>query len=135
MPEQVRLAGALIDVLTRQTDRNSSNVMIDAKGRVRLIDHDKSLGHQELFFVPRYSMFFHGRPLAYTSVQGSIADLPPRMRALVEYLASRSCEQLMREYHLTEPEASRLGENARRVFMRGLTQAIRRGTLLFRPPL
>jgi hypothetical protein len=134
VPEETRLAGALIDVLTRQTDRNSSNVMIDPRGRVRLIDHDKILGHQERMFIPRQSMFFRGRPLAYRSKQDAFSDLPAPMRALVEHITARSRAELMGEYALADHEAERLATSAKWVEDYGLTKAIQRATIFFRPP-
>ena len=120
--ESKRIVGALLDLITRQTDRKPNNLLINEEGDLRLIDHDLALGHTNGWL--HRSMFYPGGVLGYRSKQETLADLPHEGRALITKLAALSRPQLARAYKITFPEAAELHAQVKRVRDFGLSRAI-----------
>jgi hypothetical protein len=118
--EEVRIKAALLDLLTAQQDRISKNLMVSARGEVRLIDHDFSLGHVHEWNHP--SLFFPGRKLGYDPA--SLHDLPGPLRQLTTAIATADTAELMRRYGLDRAEARLMRARAQDVQRLGLTGAI-----------
>jgi hypothetical protein len=120
--EEHRLAAALIDLLTRHTDRLPKNLLISSTGAIRLIDQDNTFSHHNPWNHP--SAFHPGGVLQYSSPQRSFTDLPEPMQDVVRSLSSRSAAEVAATYGLTVDEARVMRNEARRVERLGLSGAI-----------
>lgn len=126
--EDDRLTAAVLSFLTRHNDARPNNTLVNDQGDIRFIDHDQVLGRPVWYWAdgPVADDYFKGGLLGYTSDQSSYAQLPERIRVLIDGLSSMSNGQIMAMYNCTEAEAGILGEQARRIQELGLDEAIRR---------
>jgi hypothetical protein len=123
--ETTRVQVALLHLLTRQLDANSTNVLVRRKdGNIKLIDFDVSLGIKHTGKEIRGSVFFPGRPLGYTGAQNRYEDLPKKAQRLVRRLAEAPLPELARALRLEPDEAKTLQAMAVSVKTVGLTRAI-----------
>ncbi len=119
--EHDRVGAALMDLLHENEDRHARNVLVDPRGGLTLIDHDRNAGAGD---VSTASAFFPGGGLAYAGGQRSASDLPPAMRAHVEHLAYSTPEGVRAEYGCTRGDAARIRERAGEVHRLGLDAAL-----------
>ena len=123
--DDVRIRIALLHLLTRQLDANSTNVLLRKKdGSIKLIDFDVSMGIKHTGKEIRGSVFFVGRPLGYTGAQNRYEDLPKDAQRLVRRLADASIADLTKAYRIDAAEAKTLHDMANAVKSVGLTRAI-----------
>jgi hypothetical protein len=124
--EDTRVVTALLHLLTRQLDGNSTNVLLRQRdGSTRLIDHDVSLGIKHTGQEIRGSVFFPRRPLGYAGAQARFEDLPSRAQTLVRGIAEASSSEVASAYRLRADEAQSLQRMAKRVRQVGLSAAIK----------
>jgi hypothetical protein len=130
-PEELRLAGAVMHLLTWQLDGNPSNVMIKVgDGRVpgpedvRVLDHDVTLGTKHTGPRINGSIFFRGKGLAYASRQASVNELPAAAKALVLELADASATDIADAYGLEQAEAALVNRTAQDIRASGLSSAV-----------
>jgi hypothetical protein len=136
-PEELRVTGAVLHLLSWQLDGNPANVMVRAgAGRsvtpkdVRIIDHDVALGVKHTGPRINGSAFYPNNPrspeLAFTSRQSKVEDLPPRARELVTSLARASVREISDAYGLEHEEAELVSKAAKDIHDNGLTKAVQR---------
>jgi len=134
-PEELRLNGAVLHLLSWQLDGNLANVMVRAgSGRaltpkdVRILDHDVSLGIKHTGPRINGSAFFPGNPVSksivYTSKQTKFEHLPPQAQKLVGSLARASIQEIGDAYGLERDEAALVSKAAKDIHDLGLTKAI-----------
>jgi hypothetical protein len=133
VPEDLRVDGALMHLLSWQLDGNLSNLLVRlTPGRaatpadVRLLDHDVTLGVKHTGPRVNGSLFFPGESLAFAGAQARFADLPARGRELVDSLAGASEAEIAAAYGIDEVEASYVRTAAVDVRSVGLARAIKR---------
>jgi hypothetical protein len=104
-------------------DRKLANLMVNSKGRVRLIDPDSTFVSRSN--GPAYrSQFFAGMKVGYQSRQAKLSDLPPAAQALVTSLADAPVEDVARAYAVNPEEAGVMQKHARNIRDHGLTAAV-----------
>jgi hypothetical protein len=130
-PEELRLTGAVLHLLTWQLDGNTANVMIrQPAGRapgpddVRVLDHDVTLGIKHTGPKINGSVFFADKSLPYASRQASVRDLPRAARHVVEDLAGSTPADIASAYGLELDEAALVMKTAKDIEANGLTTAI-----------
>jgi hypothetical protein len=138
-PEDLRLTGAVLHLLSWQMDGNPANVMIrdrsvggPLESDVRILDHDVSLGIKHTGPTINGSIFFKGTPvfrgrdLGYASAQARVEDLPEAVQGLVVSLADATSEEIAAAYGLEETEAKMVRTTARDIKKNGLDAAVQR---------
>lgn len=132
-PEELRLTGAVLHLLSWQMDGNPANVMVRDRGvggprvsDVRILDHDVSLGIKHTGDKINGSVFFKGKDIPYASSQARVQDLPEAAQALVGSLADASAEEIGEAYGLEPGEAKLVRTTARDIQKNGLDAAVQR---------
>jgi hypothetical protein len=121
--EETRLIAATVDLLVQYRDRKMANLMVNSKGRVRLIDPDSTFVSRSNGAAYR-SQFFPGMKVGYRSRQAKLSDLPPAAQTLVTTLADSRLEDVARSYAVDEEEAGVMQKHARAIRDHGLTAAV-----------
>ena len=136
VPEVLRQAGAVIDLLSEHTDRKRQNLLVEpASGDMRLIDPDGTFGAAVRKSLVYASVFYPGGSVAYQAPQNTIADLNSEVRVVVEAIANSSVDSIAQIYglsrHYRDPasqdvldQAKRLHQQAQSIVKLGLSAAI-----------
>ena len=122
--EDRRLLLATLDLIARHDDRKLSNLMLDEKGAVRLIDPDRAFFARCGGLRVHASAFFPGRLIGYQTPQRTAEELPPEIRSAVDVLAGAVDREVAGAFDLELDEALVPIAGARRIQRLGLTGAI-----------
>lgn len=123
--EETRLAGALIDFVTVNTDRQGIALLMNGEGKISLTCNDMVFGRS--VGDPNRSVFFPEGALEFKSDQDKFGNLPKAMADFVESVVAMEVSGIQHNFELEVDEAKLMKDKCVKIRQKGLSEAIEEG--------